>query len=392
MKRLALIFVLLVTNFLPGLALPAEAAAPSDAASDATPGVLCMPGIYMVDPQDCLPLGPSAYRTDMARMGITFPLRPMEGQPIDPTLANLPYLYAILKEDATPVYATLEDAANETSPVYYIPAGGLKYISYYTYESTDNGIFYQLRAGGWLRVSSKVGVSRSFPGGLTFTRTPVRPFGWVLPLVPYFETKQTPGYAIKDYTGHQLATYDKVQIYATQVVDDIEWYMVAPDEWVDQRYIGRVVPNTTPPEGVTNGRWIDVNLFEQSLAVYDGGQMVFATLIATGMDPFFTRPGLFPIYEKLETTPMSGAFEADRSDYYYLEDVPYTMYYDKARALHGAYWRTAFGFPQSHGCINLSPGDSHWLFDWAQEGDWVYVWDPSGNTPTDPSYYGDGGA
>ena len=89
---------------------------------------------------------------------------------------------------------------------------------------------------------------------------------------------------------------------------------------------------------------------------------------------------------------MSGAFEADRSDFYILEDVPWTMYYDKARALHGAYWRTAFGFPQSHGCINLSPIDAHWLINWANEGEWVYVWDPSGVTPTDPDYYCDGGA
>ena len=390
MKRLILIFIILVTNLAPGLALPA-AAAPA-AQAPIPPDVLCMPGVYMVDPQDCLPLGPSSYLTRMAEMGITFPLRPLDAQRIDPALANLPYLYAILKEEANPVYATLEDAVAGQSPSYYIGAGRLKYVSYITYESTNNGIFYQLRDGGWVRVASKVGVSRSFPGGLTFTQTPLRPFGWILPLAPYIETKSTPGYASEDYTGHQLATYDVVQIYATQVVNDVEWYMVAPDEWVDQRYVGRVVPNTTPPEGVTNGRWIEVNLFEQSLAVYDQGRLVFATLIASGLDPFFTRPGLFPIFEKLESTPMAGAFEADRSDYYYLEDVPYTMYYDKARALHGAYWRTAFGFPQSHGCINLSPGDSHWLFDWAQEGDWVYVWDPSGATPTDPSYYGDGGA
>jgi lipoprotein-anchoring transpeptidase ErfK/SrfK len=142
---------------------------------------------------------------------------------------------------------------------------------------------------------------------------------------------------------------------------------------------------------VAGDRWIEVNLYEQTMAVYDQRELVFATLIASGVEPFWTRPGLFQVTEKLETTPMRGAFEADRSDAYYLEDVPWTMYFDQARALHGAYWRANLGFPQSHGCVNLTVGDSRWIFDWANVGDYVYVWDPSGTTPTDPSVYTSGG-
>ena len=66
------------------------------------------------------------------------------------------------------------------------------------------------------------------------------------------------------------------------------------------------------------------------------------------------------------------------------------MYFDGARALHGAYWRAKMGFEQSHGCVNLTIGDAHWIYDWAQVGDLVYVWDPSGQTPTDPSVRSDG--
>jgi len=148
----------------------------------------------------------------------------------------------------------------------------------------------------------------------------------------------------------------------------------------------------SPPEGVTNGRWIEVNLYQQTLAVYENNQIVFATLIATGADPYFTKPGLFQIYEKKELETMTGSFAADKSDYYYLENVPWTMYFDENRALHGAYWRALFGYTQSHGCVNLSVGDAHWLYNWAQVGDWVYVWDPSGATPTDPAFYTQGGA
>jgi lipoprotein-anchoring transpeptidase ErfK/SrfK len=143
---------------------------------------------------------------------------------------------------------------------------------------------------------------------------------------------------------------------------------------------------------VTNNRWIEVNLQEQILSVYDQGRLVFAALVSTGLPGAWTQPGLFQIYLKKEAETMSGAFTADRSDYYYLEDVPWTMYFDHARALHGTYWHNGYGVPRSRGCVNLSPGDAQWIYNWAKDGDWVYVWDPSGQTPTDPGLYGSGGA
>ena len=153
-----------------------------------------------------------------------------------------------------------------------------------------------------------------------------------------------------------------------------------------------MVPNPEPPAGVENGRWIEINLYEQTVAVYDQRRLVYATLLSSGLPGWWTRPGLFQIYVKLEADTMRGAFEPDRADFYYLEDVPWTMYFDESRALHGAYWHNGFGYPRSHGCVNLAPGDARWIFDWARDGDWVYVWDPSGKTPQDPDLYTAGGA
>jgi L,D-transpeptidase catalytic domain len=360
--------------------------------TDSRAAIVCLPGIYLVDPQDCMPLGPSAYLTFLASNGITLPLVTIPYRPVDPSLGVLPFSYAILDEERTPVFASLEDAMGGKNSIGEIAPGPLRYVTYIDYADTDNGRFFKRQDSTWLQVSSRVSVPHSYPGGIELSRTPTTSFGWILPYAPELESKRTPGYALEDSTGHTLSQYQIVQVYSTQLVNDTEWYLIAPDEWVEGRFIGRVLSNIVPPEGVTDGRWIEVNLAEQTMAVYDHNELVYATLIASGLDPFFTKPGLFQIERKLESTPMSGAFTEDRSDYYYLEDVPWTMYYDHARALHGAYWRTAFGFPQSHGCVNLAPADAHWLFDWAEVGDWVYVWDPSGNTPTDPEYYGEGGA
>ena len=38
---------------------------------------LCLPGVYLSQATDCLPLGPSEYLTRMAKSGITFPLAPL---------------------------------------------------------------------------------------------------------------------------------------------------------------------------------------------------------------------------------------------------------------------------------------------------------------------------
>lgn len=379
------------------ISLAQAASLPAVTARSASP-VLCLPGVYLDEPQDCISAGPAEYLTRMGGLGISFPPRPLQADAPSSDLAVLPYYYLRLKEgESTPVYTSLEAAISGTNPTSWIEAGEMRYLSYVEGISVDDQPkpdYFQLRSGSWIAAKSvarRENATIRFQG-VTFDQTPVRAFGWVLPLNPYVETKRTPGYNLQDYSGRQIPEYGLVEVFASQQVGDTEWNMIGPDEWVPHRSLGIVQPNTSPPEGVTNGRWIEINLFEQTLAVYENHQLVFATLIATGAEPYYTRPGVFTINERLETTPMRGAFEADRSDFYYLEDVPYVMYYDQARALHAAYWRTRFGFPQSHGCVNLSPGDARWIYEWAQEGDAVYVWDPSGETPTDPSFYGEGGA
>jgi len=355
---------------------------------DSTGAVVCSPGVYMDIPDDCLPLGPSEYLTEMARLGITIPLQPLPASTPDPSLNVLPYLYYKVNSTGTQLYPSLEAAVNKQGANRIIPPGRTLYVVYSQLVDTGEGIYFQLPSGEWMLGD---GARASVPvfQGLEFHSTPHNGFGWVLSDT---DVKREPNFLKSNAPIRTLTRFNIVHVYSVQNIKGNEWYLIGPDEWVEGRMVAAVFPNTTPPDGVTNGRWIDVNLAEQTLAVYDNRQLVFATIVSTGLPPFWTRPGLFQIYKKKELEDMSGSFEADRSDYYYLENVPWTMYFDKARALHGTYWHTYFGYPQSYGCVNLSAGDSHWIFDWAREGDWVYVHDPSGMTPTDPAKYGEGGA
>jgi len=339
--------------------------------------VVCEPSAYQQPGTNCIPLGPSQYLSEMAKKGITFPQRLLPAYKPDPNLTQLPYLYFHLEDDYVPIYSS---PGGRGTGINQFPPGFV-YISYID-RVESGGVYYMLQNGGWIPgKGARVGEISGFQG-LGFYTTPHNSFGWPFEQIP---VKTAPGYNTSE-SGTWLTPYSIVQIYDTQNVDNADWNMIGPNQWVEARKVAQVIVSTTPPEGVTNGRWIDVNLAEQTLAVYDNQQLVFATVIASGLEPFWTKPGLFQIFQKKETETMRNN---DPSDFYYLDNVPWTMYFDGARALHGAYWRTRFGYPQSHGCINLSVGDSHWLYNWAVEGDWVFVHDPSGLTPTDPSLYSD---
>lgn len=389
MKRIRFLFTIL-TLALSALPSPNSVAHASQTPENNSGAVVCPPAAYLQTPEDCSPLGPSQTLTELARMGIEMPLRPLQISRPDPVLNELPYHYYKINNTGTAFYPSL-DAAIAKSGGQILPPGAFFYVVYTEPIPTKKGTYFLLPSGVYMPGDgSRVSISTPFPG-VEVHSTPRNSFGFVFNPTSIRREPNEMGYNVPiGQLKPSTQDYPIVQIYAKENVEGTNWYLIGPDEWVLGRDVAVVTPNITPPDGVTNGRWIDVNLAEQTLAVYDQGQMVYATVVATGLEPLFTRPGLFPIYKKLELETMQG--ERNTPDFYYLENVPWTMYFDKARALHGAYWRARLGYAQSHGCVNLYPGDAHWLFNWAKEGDWVYVHDPSGKTPTDPAFYGDGGA
>jgi lipoprotein-anchoring transpeptidase ErfK/SrfK len=58
---------------------------------------------------------------------------------------------------------------------------------------------------------------------------------------------------------------------------------------------------------------------------------------------------------------------------YNIPNVPYTMYFYKGYAIHGAFWHNRFGTPVSHGCINLPVQQARKLYNWTSTGTLVVV-------------------
>src|SRR5687768_5446387 len=108
-------------------------------------GVVCEPGVYLAEPVDCQVLGPSSYLTDLARLGMTFPPRPLPASKPDPSLTQLPYYYFHVKDGE---YASIYSTPGGGGAGQQLPPGFV-YISYIDRVQTD-AVYYLMKNGGWV--------------------------------------------------------------------------------------------------------------------------------------------------------------------------------------------------------------------------------------------------
>ncbi|MDI1446649.1 L,D-transpeptidase family protein [Polyangium sp. 6x1] len=135
-------------------------------------------------------------------------------------------------------------------------------------------------------------------------------------------------------------------------------------------------------------RWIDISIELQMLVAYEGNSPVFATLVSTGRgglsDPETTGAtvqGTFFVQSKHVTATMDGDPASEAA--FELHDVPYVQYFHQNYAIHGAYWHDEFGKARSNGCVNVSPADAAWLFEFTDPpvpAAWHGAMTPAGGT------------
>ena len=238
----------------------------------------------------------------------------------------------------------------------------------------------QIRPGQWLPDKTLGVINKAiskFSGVALPNGFPSITFAWML-----LDTKpsHTPGGQPPSGTT-LIKRYTLVNLFASETVDGWQWYLIGPDQWVLQTRVAIAHP-VARPDAVT-GKWVAVDLYEQTLIAYEDDKPVFATLISSGLPASPTAEGTFKIYDRHALIKMSGA--GGQPDFYYLPEVPFVMYFNDAQqALHGAYWHDGFGFRHSHGCVNMSITDAEWTFNWTldQPSATVYVYKSGDYKPT----------
>ena len=188
--------------------------------------------------------------------------------------------------------------------------------------------------------------------------------GWQLPIAFVYEEDRP----LLARQGERLVEVGIAEKHARFVATEELQYdgqsYVAGEAGIVQRDHVRVVRRIEAPSKIPDdSKWIHVDLSEQTLVAYEGRTAVYATVISSGKKGYEPPTGTFQVQQKYVSTTMNATDPID--GFYEVEEVPWTLYYHRGYAVHGAYWHTDFGKVRSHGCTNVAPVDARWLYYWS---------------------------
>ena len=185
--------------------------------------------------------------------------------------------------------------------------------------------------------------------------------------------------------GDKFLRLSYVQLTGKSEDKDGETYLETRDggRWVKKKEAVVPEPSSTTPWGAPVGgadtkdapagrrTWIEASVWKGWLVAFEGTKPVYATMISPGrggtpvrgktpLETASTPTGSFKITGKFATATMVAPHE------YIHSDVPWTQNFSGPHALHGAYWHDNWGNRMSAGCVNVSPIDGKWLFEFTE--------------------------
>jgi hypothetical protein len=151
------------------------------------------------------------------------------------------------------------------------------------------------------------------------------------------------------------------------------WYYITMDGlddgwlWVPAAYVRLITPEEIAPiSPEIADKKVVVDRFSQTVNLYENNVLVKTVKTSTGAKKadgnYTTAPGTFNGLEKRMTRKMAGGAGAYA---YATPGIGYTYFFTNSRtALHACFWHNNFGWPMSHGCINMTPDDAKYVWRW----------------------------
>lgn len=196
-----------------------------------------------------------------------------------------------------------------------------------------------------------------------------------LPLA-FFREKARPHYRRAGHgdlhaTGESFPRLSHVALTGEVLEERGERYLVTWEPGLFVKESDAVVPRPGLAAAAQRAeRTIEVSIEGGWLLAFDRGTPVYATLISAGrggspvegkptLETASTPIGTFTLNTKIVTATMEAPNDVVHSD------VPWVQNFTGPYALHAAYWHDDWGDPASGGCVNLSPIDARWLFEFS---------------------------
>jgi hypothetical protein len=275
---------------------------------------------------------------------------------------GLPYQYFFAGRDGAYAYARL-DNAGEAAPDRELEGGWA--VAIVEQRASHGERWGKTSKGQWIAMRELFPARPSLFHGEK-VKDGALDFAWVLPE----KATAFSGAGVAKPVGTHVR-FERVAWLEEKATPLGTMVRIGDAEWMLARDLAHPVVSPPPTEvggADTTERWIDVYLASQTLVAYEGTKPVFATLVSSGRGApksgSDTPPGVHRIWVKIATSTMDNVERDDIGKHYSMEEVPYVLFFDKAVAIHGAYWHSGFGKVRSHGCVNVAPIDARWLFGW----------------------------
>jgi hypothetical protein len=273
----------------------------------------------------------------------------------------LPYRYAtVVVEEGSflPMWSSLESLFSGEEPERQLARGDTIALAE-TKEGSDGQSYHITVDDKVVPVKGTV-LAKNYSEwqGVAIDGTTQLPFGWVTP------QKAAVYDAPKGKKIEDLPRRSRVDIFEEIGEGSGRWVRIGDGRYMKAAQLNEVRKVARPVGTGTHAQWIDVDLGEQTVVAYAGNEPVYATLTSSGREPNHTPRGNYPVWGKASAITMKSQPYDDEP--YYVNRVPWVLFFQAHNALHGAYWHDRFGNVKSHGCANLAPRDAQYLFDWLE--------------------------
>jgi lipoprotein-anchoring transpeptidase ErfK/SrfK len=281
-------------------------------------------------------------------------------QPVVPPGQILPQQYYSIREGASR-YATEDDVRAG----YARPEPKTKSTYMVTRDDEArveiDGVTYETTPVGLVATTDLIKEKPTTFGGVDLVATP--PPGWPFAWIIAPDRKTVTARAAADKKAAAAGTIAHREL--VPVLEEAnDFVRVGDGQWVPRKAVRIARKRTRPAVAGAPPRWIDLDRDEQVLIAYDGDTPVFATLFSSGRRKKDTPPAVYRLRSKTSLTKMAA--EERESSHYEVSEVPWATRFRSGLYFHAAYWHDRFGDARSHGCVNLSPRDARWVYEWTQ--------------------------